>query len=376
MVKKYERIKHDMTEKILSETYQVNEKLPTESELMKIYEVSRFTVRRGIDELEKENLIYRIQGGGIFVNDWKNKSQTTFKNKTIGLISTHIADYIFPNIITGIDNYISRYGYSILIADTQNNPEKEQKSLTNLLSNNLSGLIVEPTRSARSNINRHMYDNIQEMGIPTLFINAIYDDMDMPYLIMDDMEVGKIVTQHLLEKGHKQILGIFKVDDKQGINRMNGYIKAYQDCPDVSNLGDIMMFQTEENKNNLFKRIHATLNQSKYVPTAIVCYNDSLAIQVMNFVKEIGLNVPEDVSIVGVDNYQFSEFMNPGLTTVSHPQEKMGFDAGKMIIDMLNKKPVVSKIYEPELMERESVKVMSSSKADVHETENGTNTGV
>lgn len=376
MVKKYERIKHDMTEKILSETYQVNEKLPTESELMKIYEVSRFTVRRGIDELEKENLIYRIQGGGIFVNDWKNKSQTTFKNKTIGLISTHIADYIFPNIITGIDNYISRYGYSILIADTQNNPEKEQKSLTNLLSNNLSGLIVEPTRSARSNINRHMYDNIQEMGIPTLFINAIYDDMDMPYLIMDDMEVGKIVTQHLLEKGHKQILGIFKVDDKQGINRMNGYIKAYQDCPDVSNLGDIMMFQTEENKNNLFKRIHATLNQSKYVPTAIVCYNDSLAIQVMNFVKEIGLNVPEDLSIVGVDNYQFSEFMNPGLTTVSHPQEKMGFDAGKMIIDMLNKKPVVSKIYEPELMERESVKVMSSSKADVHETENGTNTGV
>src|SRR5699024_3704937 len=376
MVKKYERIKHDMTEKILSETYQVNEKLPTESELMKIYEVSRFTVRRGIDELEKENLIYRIQGGGIFVNDWKNKSQTTFKNKTIGLISTHIADYIFPNIITGIDNYISRYGYSILIADTQNNPENEKKSLTNRLTNHLSGLIVQPTRSARSNINRHMYDNIQEMGIPTLFINAIYDDMDMPYLIMDDMEVGKIVTQHLLEKGHKQILGIFKVDDKQGINRMNGYIKAYQDCPDVSNLGDIMMFQTEENKNNLFKRIHATLNQSKYVPTAIVCYNDSLAIQVMNFVKEIGLNVPEDLSIVGVDNYQFSEFMNPGLTTVSHPQEKMGFDAGKMIIDMLNKKPVVSKIYEPELMERESVKVMSSSKADVHETGNGTNTGV
>src|SRR5699024_1282722 len=311
---------------------------------------------------------------GIFVNDWKNKSQTTFKNKTIGLISTHIADYIFPNIITGIDNYISRYGYSILIADTQNNPEKEQKSLTNLLSNNLSGLIVEPTRSARGNINKPIYDNIKEMGIPTLFINAIYDDMDAPYLIMDDMKVGEMVTNHLLAKGHKQILGIFKVDDKQGIHRMNGYIKAYQDCPDVSNLGDIMMFQTEENKHNLFKRVHATLNQSTYQPTAIVCYNDSLAIQIMNFVKEIGLNVPEDLSIVGIDNYQFSALMNPGLTTVSHPQEKMGLDAGKMMIDMLNKKPVSSKVYEPELTERESVRVIGTSTPSIDDKEDGTNT--
>ncbi|GER67528.1 GntR family transcriptional regulator [Weizmannia acidilactici] len=365
MTKKYERIKQDIREKILSEEYKVNEKLPTESELMEIYHVSRFTVRHAIDELEKENFIYRIQGGGIFVDDWKDKPKSVIKDKTIGLITTHIADYIFPNIITGIDNYISNYGYSILIANTQNNPKKERKSLTNLLSNKLSGLIIEPTKSALNNVNKSIYDNIKSMGIPMLFINAVYDDVDIPYLIMDDVRTGEMITNYLISLGHKQIVGIFKVDDKQGIHRMNGYIKAYQKHPEISNMGEIMMYQTEENKINLFKKLHTILTRSKFAPTAIVCYNDQLAIQVINFVKEIGLKIPEDLSIIGVDDYQFSKFINPRLTTIRHPQEKMGLDAGKMIIDMINKQPVTSKIYEPEMIKRDSVRPINHPKNSV-----------
>lgn len=362
MTKKYERIKQDISEKIISEIYHVNDKLPTESEIMKIYHVSRFTVRRAIDELEKENFVYSIQGGGTFVNDWKNKPHTEFKNRTIGLISTHIADYIFPNIITGIDNYISSYGYSILIADTQNNPEKERKSLTNLFSNSLAGLIIEPTKSAQDNINRGIYDNIKSMDIPMLTINAAYDGLDIPYLIMDDVKTGEMITDYLITQGHKQIIGIFKVDDKQGVDRMNGFIKAYQDYPDISNMGDIMMYQTEENKINLFKKLHSMLTGAEFIPTAIACYNDELAFQVINFVKEIGLKIPDDLSIISVDDYQFSKFIDSGLTTIRHPQEKMGFDAGKMIINMLNKQPVTSKIYEPKLIERGSVKMINQTK--------------
>jgi len=356
MTKKYERITRDIREKILSEEYKIKEKLPTESELMEIYQVSRFTVRRAIDELEKDNLVYRIQGGGIFVNDWKRQPKSSDKNKTIGLITTHISDYIFPNIISGIDEYISKSGHSILIANTKNNPEKERKSLTNLLSNNLSGLIIEPTKSALNNTNKSIYENIKSMGIPMLFINAVYDDFDTPYLIMDDVKVGEMVTNYLFSQGHEHIVGIFKVDDKQGIQRMNGFIKAYQEHPSISNMGDILMYQTEENKTDLFKKLQTILSRTKLAPTAIVCYNDQLAIQFINFLNEIGLKVPDDISITGVDDYAFSRFIQPSLTTVRHPQEQMGLDAGKMIIDMVNKQKVQSKIYEPEFIIRNSVK--------------------
>ncbi|MCI1859454.1 MAG: GntR family transcriptional regulator [Sporolactobacillus sp.] len=357
MTKKYEQIKQDLCEKIISGAYKLNEKLPTESELMSHYHVSRFTVRHAVGELEQEHYVYRIQGGGIFVDDWRSKPSSSVKNKTIGLITTHIADYIFPNIIKGIDNYVSNFGYSILLANTQNNRDKERKSLTNLIASELSGLIIEPTKSALANTNGKIYENIRSMKIPMLFINAAYDQLDdIPYLVMDDIGVGEMVTNYLIEKGHKQMLGIFKVDDRQGINRMKGYIRAYQAHPEIANMGDIMIFQTEENKTNLFKKLQTMLKQPGFVPTAIVCYNDQLAIKVINFVNKLGLNVPQDLSVTGVDDYQFSAFVSPALTTVRHPQEQMGMDAGKMIIDMIDKKAVQSKVYQPQLIERESVR--------------------
>src|SRR5699024_2006421 len=240
MLKKYEKIKQDISEKIISNVYQVNDKLPTETELMKNHGVSRFTVRRALDELEKENFVYSIQGGGTFVNNWQYNQQHKTKNSTIGVVSTYITSYIFSNIIQGIDNYISSYGYSILIASTQNNPDKERQGLNNLLSNDLSGLIIEPTKSGEENINKNIYENIKAMGMPMLSINSTYD-LNIPHLVMDDVKSGELITDYLISRGHEQIVGIFKVDDKQGIDRMNGFIKAYRHRPEISNLNDIMM---------------------------------------------------------------------------------------------------------------------------------------
>lgn len=364
MLKKYEKIKQDISEKIISNVYQVNDKLPTETELMKNHGVSRFTVRRALDELEKENFVYSIQGGGTFVNNWQYNQQHKTKNSTIGVVSTYITSYIFSNIIQGIDNYISSYGYSILIASTQNNPDKERQGLNNLLSNDLSGLIIEPTKSGEENINKNIYENIKAMGMPMLSINSTYD-LNIPHLVMDDVKSGELITDYLISRGHEQIVGIFKVDDKQGIDRMNGFIKAYRHRPEISNLNDIMMYQTEENKKNLFYKLHSLLKRKEFIPSAIVCYNDELAIQVISFVKKLGLNVPYDVSIISIDDYQMSKYINPELTTIRHPQENMGVDAGKMILNMIKQKPVESIVYPPYLIERNSVIVKNQTKDSV-----------
>src|SRR5699024_8374228 len=201
----------DISEKIISNVYQVNDKLPTETELMKNHGVSRFTVRRALDELEKENFVYSIQGGGTFVNNWQYNQQHKTKNSTISVVST----------------YITSYRYSIINASTQNNPDKERQGLNNLLSNELSGLIIEPTKSGEENINKNIYENIKAMGMPMLSINSTYD-LNIPHLVMDAVKSGELITDYLISRGHEQIVGIFKVDDKQGIDRMNGFIKAYR----------------------------------------------------------------------------------------------------------------------------------------------------
>ena len=355
MATKYETIKKKLLEDILAGKYAVNDKLPTESELMQEFQVSRYTVRRAVADLENDHYVYRIQGGGIFVDDWEQRESWTLKNKMIGVITTHIANYIFPNIITGIDRTISKNGYSLLLSNTQNDPRKERASLLKMMENNLSGLIIEPTQSAINQENFDLYRKLQTLKLPVLFINAHYSELNFPYVEVADTQGAEKLTNQLFAEGHQRILGIFKTDDLQGIHRMNGYIKSYQQHSAQSAFSEISMFQTKDNMQTVFKRVAAVLQRDDR-PTAVVCYNDQLAIQLIAFAKSLQLRIPEDLSIVGFDDYQLSAFVDPALTTMAHPKEKMGHDAGALMLEMINHKPVQSIIYPPELVLRKSIK--------------------
>ncbi|MFD1472024.1 GntR family transcriptional regulator [Companilactobacillus mishanensis] len=355
METKYEMVKQDLKEKILSGFYTFNDKLPTESTMMKTYKVSRYTIRRAISDLETEHYIFTIQGGGMFVDDWqKQQEPQVFEQKQIGVITTHIADYIFPNIITGIDRYVSGEGYSVLISNTQNDPEKERASIKKMLDNNLSGLIIEPTQSALGDPNKDLFEQIKASGLPTIFINSHYADLDFPYIEMNDVAAGKVVTDALFNLGHEQILGIFKIDDGQGVHRMNGYVKSYQEHSKFSYLSEIVMYQTSDNMHSVFTKIERILRREDH-PTAIVCYNDQLAIKIIDLIRSLNMQVPEDISVIAFDNYQLSQYLSPKLSTVEHPKEKMGRDAAKMLFDIMNGNEQPKSIrYDPQLILRES----------------------
>ncbi|WP_409021774.1 GntR family transcriptional regulator [Dellaglioa sp. P0083] len=354
---KYEHVYREIKAKIVAGEYEVNDKLMTESQLMSIYESSRYAVRKAIGDLENAGYVYRIQGGGIFVNDWHTVKKVTQNNKIIGVMTTHIADYIFPNIITGIDRIISEEGYTIMLSNTLDNAEKERYSLLRMLEMNLSGLIVEPTQSALINKNKDLYEKIMAQKIPVLFINSHYEDLEIPYLELNDFNGSEVATEHLINEGHGKILGIFKVDDKQGQLRMNGFVQAYMEHSAISYQSEILMYQSADSMQNIYKKIEKILHRSDR-PTAIVCYNDQLAIKLIDIVKSMGMKIPEDISIVGFDDYQLSKYMSPKLTTIRHPKEKMGREAATMLLKMINSKTMSAKsvVYDAKLIIRESVK--------------------
>ncbi|WP_407880329.1 GntR family transcriptional regulator [Furfurilactobacillus entadae] len=353
MENKYQKVKNGLKEAILAGQYKVNDKLPTETELMEAYEVSRYTVRRAVGDLETDHFIYRIQGGGMFVQDWHRDWSTEPDSKMIGVITTHIADYIFPNIIAGIDRVISDAGYSLLISNTHNDHDKERKSLINMLDSKVAGLIIEPTQSALPNPNLDLYHEIKDDQIPTLFINAKYPSLDFPGVTTGDQAAEERLVDYLFELGHQSILGVFQVDDSQGVARMNGFVQAYQAHPEFSYKSNQIMYQSGDDFAKLSERIGAYMSLPER-PTAIACYNDRLAIQVMADLRKRGFRVPEDVSVVGFDDYQLSQYMTPALTTLSHEKERMGADAGTMLLQMLDQQPVTDIEYQPELIKRTS----------------------
>lgn len=352
---KYEIVKETLRQEIIDGKYQINQKLPTESELMKRFNVSRYTIRRAIGDLENEHYVYRIQGGGMFVQDWQREWGANENNKLIGVISTHMADYIFPSIMSGIDSIISNHGYSLIIGNTLNNHQRERRSLLNLFDLKIAGLIIEPTQSALPNPNLDLYQQINNYHIPTILFHSTYPSLDFPTLLTADLEGEKRLINYLFSLGHRKILGIFQVDDQQGVDRMNGMIQAYQENQIPLTNSKMIMCQSTDSYDDIVKQVDIALSTTDH-PTAIACYNDQYAIYLINHLQKRGINVPNDLSVVGFDNYDMAQVISPTLTTINHPKRKLGEDAGKLMLQMIAGKKVESKLYDTPLIKGESSK--------------------
>lgn len=237
---KYNMVKEKITEWITSGKVQPGDKIYSENELVKMFGVSRHTIRQAVGDLVHEGWLYREQGAGTFCSNkmlQPNEDSETISpfqslntnGKNIGVITTYISDYIFPSIIKGIESYLTAQGYSLTFACTDNDVEKEKQCLQTMLSRNIDGLIVEPTKSSNYNPNIHYYLQLEQNNIPYLMINQFYSQLMPPHIIMNDEHGGFIATEHLINLGHEKIIGLFKTDDLQGVNRMQGFIRAFRE---------------------------------------------------------------------------------------------------------------------------------------------------
>ena len=329
----------------------------TEKELCEIHGVSRQTVRQALSCLEKENVICRVRGSGAFVASGHAKSEPAGQPKNIGVISTYFNDYIFPSIVTGIESVLNDYGYSMQLAITHNRGAEERQALQSMISGGVQGLIVEPSKSALPNPNLDLYDELRSKNIPVVFFNAKYPWSDFPCVSLDDEAAGMIATNHLFENGHRKIAGIFALDDIQGHKRYSGFTKS---CivHGIRTAEDNVLWFATSDRNSVFTSGSTRLLELISESTAFVCYNDNIAIKLLQFCKEHGINVPDDLSVIGIDDSKFASICDVPLTTIIHPQRKLGKAVAEKLVDMINSYNTDNSdlIFAPELKLRESVK--------------------
>lgn len=347
---KYHQLKEFIKGQILRGEILPGDKLTSENALARQFKLSRHTVRQALGELENEGLIYREKGRGTFCGfNEKNKV------KNIAVLTTYISDYIFPPIIRGIEEVLSNNGYNLILANTNNDKAKEAQCLENFLNQEIGALIIEPTKSALENTNINYYKEFEAKGIPYLMFHAYYPDLEPAYIIMDDTQGAHMATNYLLQLGHRRIAGIFKNDDQQGVKRQAGFLSALKEYDIIENPAWIGNYTTESLRTYPYQFIQNLLRQDVR-PTAIVCYNDQVALEVLEAIRNEGLTVPDDISVVGFDDSSLATATEIKLTTIKHPKAKMGRQIGNNIIQMLThgsiEKPCF--IYPSELIIRSS----------------------
>ncbi len=351
METKYGSIAQWAKARLKSGEFAAGDKFFSESEICRQHTASRQTVRQALDMLEREGLLERRRGSGTYVRQLVPSPKA---GRNIGVISTYFSDYIFPGIITGIEKHLSQCGYGMQLAITNNQVDNEEQALRRMLARQVSALIIEPTKSALPNPNPELYREIQSTGLPVVFFNAGYAWANFPVIALDDVEAGRLATQTLLDAGHRQIAGIFKSDDFQGHLRYQGYMQCMNKAGLQVESRHVVWYATEE-KPSLFSYPRRILDPLENC-TGAVCYNDEIAVHLMDFCGQQKLPVPEALSVVGVDNASISALCHPPLTTVMHPKEALGEAVAKAALTLLeDSEAQVGRLFQPKLVMRQSV---------------------
>jgi len=364
---KYYKLMEYLRDEMLTGRIMPGDKIPSENKLAGKFSLSRHTVRKSIAMLVNEGLLYTEQGRGTFSSGVLQKSRDS---GNIGVITTYISEYIFPQVIDGIDEVLSQNGYSIILKNTGNDCLKEVACLKDILGKDIAGLIVEPTRSALYSRNIKYYQTLESYGIPYVFIHGCYEQLGRkPSVLLDDAGGMYELAMYLVKTGHRSICGIFKADDVQGLNRHKGYVRALSESGLAYDPEKVIWFHTEDRSTKPNAALRAMIAGGSKID-AVACYNDEIACETVKLLTGMNIKVPQEISVTGFDDSYLAESGPIKLTTVRHPKKDLGREAASMILQLIsagkggtdaggdvspnNRAEQAIRVFKPELVLRDS----------------------
>lgn len=350
---KYGDLVRYLENEIESGALKQGDKLPSENELTERFGVSRQTVRRAIGILEEQGVVRSVRGSGTYVGS--DKRENPGRKNRIAVLTTYVDSYIFPKTIQGIESVLFERGYSVQLSFTNNTLEREKNVLTDLISrDDVAGIIVEGTKSGLPNPNLMLYHQLLNRRVPVLFVNTFYPELAVPHVSLNDVEVAEKAVNFLIERGHRNIGAILKLDDGQGRMRYLGYLRAMEAAGLAVTDSRMVWIDTDESKQLGYCR-DRILNRVEEC-TALFCYNDQIAFQLIRLLRERGIRVPEDVSVISVDDSDLARHSEVPITSLPHPKEKLGEKAAEILLDMIDgKKGEYTVEFDTRVVERQSV---------------------
>ena len=256
------------------------------------------------------------------------KQRSTF---TIGLIVGNICNPFFARIVRAVATTVSRNGYRVIVCDTNENFETELDHAKKLLELRVDGIIVAPTPSETGALSRATMEIYAR--VLTVFIDRAVKGAKIPTVVSDNLAAAHEATAHFIQLGHKRIgvvVGRWALDSMT--SRIEGYRRALLENRitfDESLVGDAIDVGVEGGY-----RATKTLLERNRRPTALIVMNNLLVIGALNALKEKGLMIPDDVALIGWDDFDAAPHLQTPLTVVEQPTHAIGSIAAEQLIKM------------------------------------------
>lgn len=273
------------------------------------------------------------------------------KTNTIGLIVPDISNPFFPEVARGVEHTAKRQGYSVILCDTDNNRDEERQAINLLRNKRVDGIVIFLSLS-----DKELLKELEQGVLPVVQIADNISSYKISSVSIDNIKSAVTATEHLIQLGHKKIghiTGDLKTSSAK--NRLLGFKRAILSADLRYN--EKWVLEGDYSRESGFKQMLKILSLDDK-PTSIFTSNDLMALGAYEAILDNGLNIPEDISVIGHDNINISKLIRPGLTTIHQPKYSTGELAAQILINEIkgktNKKE--AKILDTRLVIRNSTR--------------------
>lgn len=322
----------------------------TMKEIARLANVSSATVSKilngkdqHISETTRKRVLEIVEREGYIPNAVA-KSLKIKKTKTLGIIIPDVTNQFFSELARGIEDAAEKEGYSVILCNSDNKIKKEERYLQVLQEKMVDGIILTASEQGLTR-------SLERRNTPMVLLDRdILLDRKIGRIIVDNLEGAYLATSHLLDKGSKEIAFISSRNTgRSSGERLEGYKKALKERG--IKLREDLIFLGEYSIDTGYKGTLEILEKTKI--DGICCGNDLIAIGAINALTKKGIQIPKDIRIVGFDDIQMAQYVNPPLTTIRQPIREMGEEAVKMLIAIIEKKSKGEvKVLKTKLVER------------------------
>jgi LacI family transcriptional regulator len=299
-------------------------------------ERTRARVRDAIDKLEyKPNLVAKGLRGK--------------RGNIIGLVVPEVMDHAFTSIVNFTMEAAHEKGFNVILGSTHNDPDVEAKFIDDLIRRNVNGIVF-----SRVSDESRVLRILGKTQMPIVVIDRTLEKEGIQSVVLDNYDAGRLAARHLVELGHKSVTC---VTGPQKIALCRERLKGFREAVQESGieLEDECIFEGNFKFASGKDAVRFFLGRDCRV-SAIWAQNDMMAFGALKELIESGKRVPEDISVIGMDNLSFCEMVTPSLTSIHYPFDEMCRKAVETIIALNDKEKPESTmvLIEPSLVKRDS----------------------
>jgi len=285
-------------------------------------------------------------------------SLKTNRSRTVGMLVPDITNPVFPPIIRGVEDALAEAGYTAILANTDNDAERERVIVENMFARRVDGLILATARRRDPVVERCIAEEV-----PAVLINRSVDSGAVSSVVNDDAFGIQLLVRHLIDRRHTRIAHLA---GPQTLSTGHARHRAFLSEMKASGLrGEsrrvvlCAAFSEQEGR-----RAFLELWRRDRSFTAVVAANDLLALGCYDAARELGLRVPEDVAVTGFNDMPFLDKLQPPLTTVRIPHYRMGAEAARTLLARVHDRqaPVEHLTLRPELVVRGSTATLDAAR--------------